>query len=446
MKNGVVQTNRGTLRGVHKQSYTVFRGIPYAEAPVGDLRFCPPQPPKSWEGVRDATRFGNRAPQKEQPDGSFYQKEFFNDEDFIPPMSEDCLYLNVWTPDARQDAPLPVALWIHGGAFAHGYGTEPEFDGAGFCARGVILVTINYRVGALGFLAHPWLSEESARGGSGNYGILDQIAALRWVRENIAAFGGDPGRITVFGQSAGGMSVQTLVSSRLTDGLLGGAILMSGGGYRDGLSRDCSLREAEAVGEEYARLLGVDSLDALREAPVEALLEASDALSARIAQSGGGLSFLPVIDGYVLEQGYADTVDAGLHHDIPYMIGSTEGDIGVTPEMLARGEKGQLYEGCMRWSLKNESLGRKPAYVYCFARRPLGDDAGAFHSSELWYVFGTLHRSWRPKEAVDWRLSREMMDYWCSFVRQGDPNGEGLPPWPGCTKENPHVRVLGDGA
>ena len=211
------KTKYGQVHGVQKDGYTVFRGVPYAKPPVGEKRFCPPEEPACWEGVYKADHFGCVCPQTEHEPDSFYGKEFYLDPEFGMKQSEDCLYLNIWTPANTVDEKLPVAFWIHGGAFMHGFSHESEFDGAAYCERGVILVAINYRLGAFGFLAHPWLSEESGAGRSGNYAILDQIAALKWVKENIAAFGGDPENITVFGQSAGCMSVQTLVSSPLTE-------------------------------------------------------------------------------------------------------------------------------------------------------------------------------------------------------------------------------------
>lgn len=444
---GVVQTNYGALKGVHKQTYTVFRGVPYARPPVGDLRWRAPQPPVAWNGVREAKVFGPCSMQSMQPPGSFYHKEFFNDEDFIPPMSEDSLYLNIWTPAESGGEALPVAFWIHGGAFVGGYGTEPEFDGKAYCDAGVILVTINYRLGAFGFLAHPWLSEESELGISGNYGILDQIAALTWVRENIAAFGGDPNRITIFGQSAGSIGVQTLVSSPLTQGMIAGAILQSAGGYNAGVSRDVTMTDAETSGQAFLSLCRtqqvISSLSDWRAMPEQMLVAMSGAYFIQSFQSGNpGLAFAPCIDGHVLPMGYSETIEKGMHHDIPYMLGSTKNDIGVTPEMVAADEKSALYKGCIAWSLLGQKLGRSPAYVYYFTRQLLGDNAGAFHSSELWYQFDTLHRSWRPKDDADWDLARRMSGYFANFVKTGDPNGEGLPPWSPCTEETQHVQEL----
>ena len=361
------------------------------------------------------------------------------------PVSEDSLYLNIWTPAAEPGEKLPVAFWIHGGAFLGGCGSELEFDGEAWCQRGVILVTINYRVNAFGFLAHPWLSAENERGISGNYGILDQIAALQWVHDNIAAFGGDPSRITIFGQSAGSMSVQTLVSTELTGNMIHGAILQSAGGYDSGLNRDRTQAEAEEIGQTFVEACDVQSLAELRALPTDKLLTAAGALIAAAFQSGGGvpaLPFTPVIDGYLLKDGYNAIIDHALHKDIPYMIGSTRNDISVDPEKLAAGDPGRLYRGCINWSLKNEALGRKPSYVYYFTRPLPGDDQGAFHSSELWYMFGTLNRCWRPWEPCDHVLSEQMLNYWSNFVKHSDPNGENPAPWRPCRATDPHVQIL----
>jgi para-nitrobenzyl esterase len=407
---------------------------------VGGLRFKAPVEPDAWNGIRDAKVFGNRSQQGGQQAGSFYGKEFFTDEDFMPELSENSLYLNIWTPAENTDTALPVAFWIHGGAFIGGFGTELEFDGEEYCKRGVILVTINYRLGAFGFLAHPWLTAEA--GHSGNYGIMDQIAALKWVRENIAAFGGDPAQITVYGQSAGSMSVQTILNSPLANGMMSKAILQSAGGYNTGINRDMTQSAMEVIGERFVALSGKGSLDELRAMTAEEMQEVTGKLLAESFGAGKGLPFAPCLDNYVLCHEYAHAAETGVHPDIPYMIGSTRNDIGVTPELLEKGEKSPLYKGCIGWSHLNERLGRSPSFVYYFTRQLLGDEAGAFHSSELWCMFGTLHRSWRPKVTGDYALSDRMMDYWCNFMKTGDPNGSGRPEWERCSEKNPFVMTL----
>ncbi|MDR1001184.1 MAG: carboxylesterase family protein [Clostridiales bacterium] len=434
MKN--VVTKYGALCGVQKQGYAVFRGVPYAKAPVGELRWKAPQEPEKWEGARPAKSFGPRAPQADQPPGSLYHKEFFADEDFLPPKSEDCLYLNIWTPSDLAEEKLPVALWIHGGAFTGGFGSEMEFDGAEFCKKGVILVTVNYRLGALGFLAHPWLTAESGR--SGNYGILDQIAALKWVYENIANFGGNPTNITVFGQSAGSMSVQALLLSPLAKGMIARAILQSASGYPSGIGRDRSLTEAEAIGQAFTERCGASSLEKLRALSTEKLAEYSNQFF--VESMSKGFPYSPCIDGVVLTQGGDEAIGNGCLPDIPYMIGSTKNDIGVTPKTLENGGFSRLYKACIGWSHQNEKLGRSPSYVYYFTHSLPGDDSGAFHSAELWYEFGTLHRSWRPNVEADYALSKLMIGYWTNFIKSGDPNGDGLPEWKPCTLADPYVR------
>ena len=465
---GIVKTKYGDLQGVQKQNHTVFRGIPYAKAPTGNLRWKAPREPDSWEGIREAKVFGNRSMQGVSEPGSFYHKEFFSDEDFMPAMSEDCLYLNIWTPASGCDEKLPVGFWIHGGGFTGGFGTEIEFDGGAFCERNVILVTINYRLGALGFLAHEELCAENENAVSGNYGLLDQIRALTWVFENIHSFGGDPERITIFGQSAGCLSVQALVSSRLTKGMIAGAILQSAGGYHTGIGRDVLLEEAKQAGRTFMEFCGKKSITELRDLSSEEINDFSNRFLAS-PLAVGPLPFSPCVDGYILEKGFDEIVDKGMHHDIPYMIGSTADDLGS--EQTPPGEKSQLYKGCIDWSLKNEALGRNPSYVYYFTRAPLNsresihatepsdlygsiglvstigslsiirDSDKSYHSAELWYVFGTLSRSWRPKIVGDYDLSRRMTTYWCNFIRTGDPNGK-FSHWKPYTVNDPFVEEL----
>lgn len=437
-----ISIKQGVLKGVEKAGYTVFKGVPYAKPPVGGLRWRAPQPPEPWAGEYDAAEFKSICWQPGQELGSFYSKEFYENPDFMPPMDEDCLFLNVWTPAKAADEKLPVAFWIHGGAFMNGFGSELEFDGEAFCRNGVILVTINYRLGAFGFLCHPWLSAEDPRGSSGNYAILDQIAALQWVRENISAFGGDPDRITVFGQSAGSMSVQTLLSSPLTKGMMQGAVMQSASGYGSSFNRDVTMEEAAQRGRRFVGFCGADSLEALRALPAKDILRAFKRLLHDCTKNGKGLPFSPVIDGYVLTEGYDTVIEKGRLPDIPYMIGSTKHDIGLTKEQQAAGEKGMLYHGCINWSLQNAKQGKRPSYVYYFTRELLGDDAGAFHSAELWYVFHTLQRSWRPKTDGDYKLADEMNRCWCDFAKSGNPNGGGTGDWLPYTEETPFIKVF----
>lgn len=429
----VVETKQGKVSGVIKEGYTVFKGIPYAKAPVGELRWRAPQEPDAWDGVYEADHFSCKAMQ-DGGNGEFYGKEFYADPAYHAVCNEDCLYLNIWVPEDCGEKNLPVAFWIHGGAFMGGYGSEMEFDGEAYTKRGVILVTINYRLNLYGFLAHPWLNEENERGISGNYGILDQIAALKWVYENIGAFGGDRENITVFGQSAGAMSVQTLVSSELTGNMAAKAILQSGGSYLTGLHRDMPIKEAMSYGERFVELAGAKNLAQLRAMSTDDLKKPLGQLMGEMMASGKGLVFIPNIDGYVLKQGYYDTIDEKKIKNIPYLLGSTKNDIMVTKEEIESGKMGSLYRGCIAFSHKMEELQGNPSYIYYFTRQLPGDGEGAFHSAELWYMFGTLDRCWRPMTEADRALSERMLAYWTNFMKSGDPNGVGLPEWHTCSK------------
>ena len=434
-----ITTAKGSISGIQKEGYAVFPGIPYAQAPVGENRWRAPLPVAPWEGVYRAERFPNRSMQEASRTNGFYDKEFYDEAAYQTPVSEDCLYLNIWTPAESAEEKLPVAFWIHGGAFLGGFGHEKEFDGAAFCRKGVILVTINYRLGPLGFLAHPLLSAERRAGGgpaiSGNYGILDQIAALDWVRENIAAFGGDPENITVFGQSAGCMSVQTLISSPLTQGKIARAILQSG----VGLSYDHTLLSAEREGEKIAFNAGVKTLEELRALPYETLMGAAVPLMVA-GMEKMELPFTPLIDGYVLTGGYNELLHGGKIHDIPYIVGSTLNDIGTEPERLAQGDRGKVYAGTADFARARLDAGNGNVWRYDFRRQLPGDDAGAFHSSELWYVFGTYGRCWRPLMDADAALSATMVSYWTNFMKTGDPNGEDLPLWRPFREEDDTIR------
>lgn len=422
-----VTTKQGAVKGFcsEDKQTVIFRGVPYAQPPVGELRFRRPQEHEPWEGVRDCTRFSAVCPQADLRGMDLYGKEFYDGEEVV--MNEDCLYLNIWTPaGSTEKSGLPVLFWIHGGAFMHGHGSEKEFDGEGFAKKGVILVTINYRVNAFGFFAHPDLEAENAEGVSGNYGILDQIFALRWVRENIAAFGGDPEKITIFGQSAGCMSVQTIISSPLSAGMMRGAVLQSGGGIR-ALHETPKKEQLWETSKKLMEHLNVSSVEELRRVPAEKVRDAA------YATGGPGLGWTPHVDGFLLSASTDELAQAGKIHDIKYMIGSTSGDIGGSKLLQEAGE---------RFCENQLKLGRAPAHLYFFDRALPGDDSGAFHSSELWYVFETLPRCWRPWEEHDYELSRIMSTYWANFAKTGDPNGELLPRWEPFTTEDPGPAVL----
>lgn len=425
----VLTVSGGKIQGVPTQTKDVFvyKGIPFAAPPVGDLRWKAPQPVIPWMGVLKADKFGPACIQADQvetptPDGQVnYYKEFYTDGD--PVRSEDCLYLNVWTPaSGKVDAKLPVAVWIHGGAFNHGYGYEIEFDGEAYAKRGVVLVTINYRLGLLGFIAHPALSKENPQKASGNYGLLDQLAAVEWVRQNIRQFGGDPENITCFGQSAGAMSVRCLSASPLAKGKFQRAIIQSGGGL-DAMDPTMSLKEAEQMGVE---ILGNRTAEELRALTPE---EMEEMFSAWLKKQKGWHLLQPILDGYSLIENFAVATKAGHLPERSYMLGGTEQDMAIFKTGQSHGD----------FSLERIKKGAKPAYVYHFARQLPGDNAGAFHSSELWYMFGTLNRCWRPFTIGDRQLSETMLGYWTHFMRTGDPNGRDLAPWAPYTKQTPEI-------
>ena len=437
----VLTVEGGEVSGVPSETPNVciYKGIPYAAPPIGDLRWKQPQPVKPWKGIRQCDTFGAASLQGDLTPGSFYWKEFYQGGD--PKRSEDCLYLNVWTPAAgKPEAKLPVIFWIHGGAYMGGYGHEIEFGGDAYAKKGVILVTINYRLGMCGFLAHPLLTAENNSKGSGNYGLFDQLAALKWVKRNISAFGGNPDNITVMGQSAGAGSVQALISSPLTKGLIQRAIIQSGGGL-GGIISAKSLKEAEKQGSDMWKAAGISTLEEMRAYPAEKFQEVL--MKYMQQQKSFGLPYSPCVDGELLTAPLDETARNGQELDIPYLIGYTSED--MMPEVMKK--------AATDWSLLLEQQGRKPAYVYCFSRDLPGEDMpssqgafgdmkGAFHSSELWYTFGTLGKCWRPMEKADYELSERMVSYWTNFAKTGNPNGEGLPQWEPCTKDNPHVQTL----
>lgn len=428
--NPVLEIDGGKIQGVQteKEGVYVYRGIPYAAPPVGDLRWKEPQPVVPWEGIKIADTFGNASYQEPHNPNEFYAKEFFFDGD--APFSEDCLYLNVWSnAPGETDKKLPVAMWIHGGAFLAGWGHEPEMDGQEWAAKDVVLVTINYRLGVFGFMNHPLLSEESPRKASGNYGLLDQVAALEWIRDNIAQFGGDPENVTLFGQSAGAASVKALVTSPLTEGLFNKAIIQSGGGTtKNYVMRHKDMKEMEEYTKSVMEWAGYTTLEQMRAASTEEIFEISNKYR-RAKHVWTGLSNQPCIDGHVSVNHFDDAVFENKIAKVPYMIGYTTNDIN------------ELAGGIPEFCFNREDTGI-PAYAYKFARPLPGDDAGAFHSSELWYVFKSLRNSWRPFTEGDYTLAERMLTAWTNFVKYADPNGPDRKEWTPYTKECPHTMVF----
>lgn len=454
-----VKTESGAVVGLPagNRAVSVFKGIPYAAPPVGEARWREPQPPAPWTGDREAYLFSKIAPQPDKAPGTFYHKEYFPIHEAY---SEDCLYLNIWTSAVTGRERMPVFVWIHGGGFKEGFGHSMGYDGESYAANGVVTVTLNYRLGIFGFLADRELTAQSPHHSSGNYGLLDQVAALGWIQRNIAAFGGDPDCVTICGQSAGGISVQMLCSSSLTKGLFHRAIIQSGGGLHALLEKPLlTLREAEEL-DEVRTVLHVENVEQARR------LSAEDLLRLELEGNFYRRDNLPIADGYFLKEDLNTAAYRGQLHDIPYLIGSTL-DEGLPIWQMDRtqfakhmstvlGEKKareymalcpmedeeafhafcaqlmqeRLWVGTNAWCRLQEHLGRTPSYLYRFTRSlPGPDHPGAVHSSEHWYVFRTFLRSWRPMEEADFRLSMTMSGYWINFTKTGDPNGAGLPEW-----------------
>jgi para-nitrobenzyl esterase len=443
IEGGKVEGVKADIKGVY-----VFRGIPYAAPPIKGLRWKAPQPVVPWQGVKLADKFGHPGYQAVHYPGGYTTECGYGDES---PYSEDCLYLNVWTTaPGKTDKKLPVALWIHGGGYREGWGSEPEFDGQEWGNKDVVLVSINYRLGVFGFLTHPELSKESPNHVSGNYGILDQIESLKWIQKNIAQFGGDPGNVTIFGQSAGAGSVKTLCESPLARGLFQKAIIMSGGGMSTGAAPGgrgggrggpggpggfgpMSLEQAELQTKEIMDWAGLTNLDRMRAASTETIYTVGSLYSA-VTGNRARVTGAPIVDGYVSLQSFDAAATDNKLAKVPYMIGYTLNDLG------------NMGQGIGEFCLNRETADGK-AYAYQFAR-PLPTDGrdnvlkGAFHSSDLWYVFKSLQHCWRPMTAGDWKLSDVMLTAWTNFAKYGDPNGKSAGKWTRYTKENPKFMVF----
>lgn len=434
----------GTLEASGIRSY---KGIPYAAPPVGDLRWKAPQPVQAWQGIRKATEFGPRP----------MQLPLFSDMKFRSPgASEDCLYLNVWTPARSVDEKLPVLVYFYGGGFAAGDSSEPRYDGAAMAARGMITVTVNYRLNVFGFLAHPELSAESPNKASGNYGLMDQAAALQWVRENIVAFGGDYNRVTIAGESAGSFSVSAQMISPLSRGLFAGAIGESGSLL--GLTPPQALADAEKTGMEFSRQVGAANLAALRALPAQQLLDAT---------GRGNSRFFVIQDGYVIPRAPAAMYAAGEQAKVPLLAGwnSHEGNhrqILGTAEPTADNFRAALQKlygdraaaaqraypgdvvqaathlasdrfigyGTWKWIDSHARTSGKPVYRYYYTH-PRPNSEGATHSAEIEYALGNLatNKSYAWK-AEDQDVSAITQNYFANFVVTGNPNGPGLPVWP----------------
>ncbi len=468
----LVTTESGTVLGTLNAHHTVrmFKGIPFAAPPVGERRWTPPQPPLSWQGIRHADKFGSPC----------LQTDVFGDIYFRDSQpSEDCLSLAIWIPARPTAAKLPVLVWFYGGGFVAGSNSEPRYDGENLARKGVIIVSPNYRLGVFGFLSHPELSKESQHHASGNYGLLDQVAALRWVLANIAAFGGDLHNITIAGESAGSLSVNALMASPLSKGVFQKAIGESGAFFPSRPTGGLQLKplaESEQLGVKFAESVGANSLAQLRTKPANELLQAA-------AQYNRGFAFHPNIDGYFLTTEVATIYEQGAQSHIPLLAGwnADENKMSIllapqkptaksfaeeaqarfgdqAPEFLklypaATDQEALLSAEALasddfiafstwKWTDMQSKTGGAPVYQYHFEQIPAvkagkmigplpAGEAGARHAGEIEYVFETLQsEEGVPWTAADFKVSDEMSSYWTNFAKTGDPNGIGLPAWP----------------
>ncbi|NET31615.1 MAG: carboxylesterase family protein [Cyanothece sp. SIO1E1] len=471
-----ISIQTGKVRGLQQDSIYGFKGIPFAAPPVGENRWRAPEPPIPWQGVRDASSYRTLALQSSYPKDSFFKQPNY-------PQQEDCLHLNVWSPSINPEAKLPVMVWIHGGYFNFGGGALPHYDGTNLAKHEVVVVTFNYRLGVLGFLAHPDLSKESEHQVSGNYGLLDQIAALQWIQENISQFGGDPSNVTVFGESAGSWSISILICSPLAKGLFHKAIGQSGAstGPTPFLKESKHGKPAgEQVGEAFVKATGVDNLDALRQLPFPAIEAAAKA--SRFYTE-------PYVDGWLLPDEPRFIMDAGQQLQIPVLMGSNQDEATAftDPRQLPstleafqddlRKRYGkwadrlfeaypvnsnedvlkahldrlgdQLFTLSMRHWAERSANAQIPTYLYYFTRIPnipQKDYFGSYHGAEIPYVFDNLSKI--PVEGIfnerDQELADQIITYWLSFARTGVPAGEELPIWPAYSKDTAYYLELGD--
>jgi para-nitrobenzyl esterase len=469
-----VAVTGGAVAGVHQGNLSVFKGIPFAAAPVRELRWRAPAPVIPWQGVRIADRYSPMCLQALRAKNSvFYLGE--------EPSSEDCLYLNVWSPDPRPEAKLPVMVFVYGGGWTIGSGSLPLYSGEGLARKGVVVVTFNYRVGALGFFSHPELTAESKRGASGNYGLMDMVAALAWVRDNVAGFGGDPGNVTLYGQSAGAVAISLIETSPLAKGMVQRAIGQSGGYALGGVMP--SLAEAEQQGVALAEKLKAPSLQELRDKPGDVIVAADPGSR-------------PNVDGYVLPKSPAEVYRGGGEAPIPALIGSNSDEGTAYPVAMsaaaftedvrkrygARADallalypaatdaearassyqlhRDRLFASAVRLWARDQSR-VAPVFVYHFSHHPPFADGvayqqqnpasalGAYHGSEMAYAYGALDtlnwngtvRNWTD---ADRKLSELMSNYWVNFAKTGNPNATGLPIWPPYDPAREQVMLFGD--
>jgi para-nitrobenzyl esterase len=463
---GQVTVEGGIIQGTVTEDLTIYKGIPFAAPPIGDLRWKAPQPVEPWEGFKQTTEYAPAPLQGGNP---------------VSGISEDCLYLNVWTPAQSPKEKLPVMVWIHGGGFSFGSTSDPVHNGEHLARKGVVLVSIAYRVGQIGFLAHPELSAENPNQVSGNYGLLDQIAALQWIQRNIAAFGGDPKRVTIFGESAGGISVSMLCSSPLAEGLFHGAISQSGGSF--GPTRPTTypgenmktLQQAEHDGVEYVKGFGISSINELRKIEAERLIPRGWTLP-------GGW---PIVDGYVISDDQYKLYEAGEYNDVPVLIGynSDEGlsfSPGRTPgeyieyvnrrfgpfadtliqaypvgeNTVPRSARNLMRDAAFgwhtwSWARLQSQTGKSKVFFYYFDQHPdYPEDSPQFdhgtpHGVDVPFVFMHIDPSNPNTASSDLEISEIMATYWTNFAKHGHPNSEEVTEWPAFSEVNPVVMYLG---
>jgi para-nitrobenzyl esterase len=468
-----VRTEGGLVSGVagRDTSILVYKGIPFAAPPVGDLRWKAPQPAAHWEGVRKADQFGATCAQPAMQNANNKQV-----------ISEDCLYLNIWTGAASPGEKLPVLVWIYGGGFMNGSASSPTSDGEALARKGIVVVTTNYRVGPFGFLATPELSKESPHKVSGNYGLLDNIACLQWVRRNIAAFGGDPTRVTIAGQSSGAGSVLLLAQSPLAKGLFRGAIAQSGARAIGDTTfvQVRSLASTEQRGVRFAAAHGAHSLQELRALTWQQVLVGVDMHNADPGDDGDVSLpvYRPAIDGWVLPLSIGETYARGLQQDIPVLTGFNLDEMGAEPHpnikldalrKSVQQEYGRMADELFKlypaandeqageaqnafsrdrnratsylWATAWKQKAHSDVYTYFWTHAP-PDPRGASHGSEIRYAFNTLDLFNSPWTEQDRKVAETMSSYWANFVIKGDPNGPGLPHWP-AFDGTPKIMVLG---
>ncbi len=465
----IVKVTGGKIEGIEQDGILTYKGIPFTAPPVGDLRWKAPEPVRPWTGVKKTVEFCSACMQTSGAMGN------------TAPVSEDCLYLNVWTPAKMTNEKLPVIYWVHGGGYVGGSTSIPMYDGASLAKKGVVLVSVAYRLGLFGFLAHPELSMESAHG-SGTYGMLDMVEGLKWVKDNVAKFGGDPSNVTIFGHSAGGAAISLLAATPLTKGLFHRAICMSGGSFTPLLTSKQtsigmgvpSLEFAESTGIDFLKELGVTNIKEAR------ALSAKDLQ--QIQKGGfGGMRFTPVADGYVISNDLYSLYEEGKFNDTPVLVGHTSDEMGslggtqnLTPKQFEEhiktqyGAQADIFLAAyphsteaeatqasrdnrndtftwntLAWSRLQTQNGKNKVYQYYFDYHPNSPDGGSGHGSDVPYAFRTLggDPSGGPKEAA-LKLSDMISSYWVNFAKSGDPNGSGLPEWPAFNLDDKKVMVF----